>query len=121
MLAEEGVHPKVMQQLAGHASSKTTMDIYTHVNMAVKRAAADVTEDVFSRQGAEEKAAKRAATDLAAKRGADNIIVFGDFQRRKRGSTTPVQTPGRIEPDSNHPDCHEPFTPPNTQVDQQVS
>ena len=39
MLAEEGMHPEVMQELAGHASSKTTMCIYTHVNMDIKRAA----------------------------------------------------------------------------------
>ncbi len=54
MLAEEGVHPKVMQELAGHASSRTTMDIYTHVNMDSKRAAAASMEDAFRRlEGAE--------------------------------------------------------------------
>ncbi len=36
-LAEEGVHPKVMQELAGHYSSQVTMDIYAHVNMDAKR------------------------------------------------------------------------------------
>nr|WP_235904745.1 hypothetical protein [Eggerthella guodeyinii] len=35
MLALSGVHPKVMQELAGHYSSQTTMDIYTHVNMDI--------------------------------------------------------------------------------------
>ncbi len=40
-LARAGVHPKVMQELAGHASSKITMDIYTHVNMDGKRHAAE--------------------------------------------------------------------------------
>ena len=34
-----GVHPKVMQELAGHYSSQITMDIYTHVNMDAKREA----------------------------------------------------------------------------------
>lgn len=31
-LAQAGVHPAVMQKLAGHASINTTMKIYTHVN-----------------------------------------------------------------------------------------
>ena len=37
-----------MQELAGHASSEITMEIYTHVNMEAKRAAADVVSDLFS-------------------------------------------------------------------------
>ena len=41
MLAMGGVHPKVMQELAGHYSSQITMDIYTHVNMDAKREAAE--------------------------------------------------------------------------------
>lgn len=40
-LARAGVHPKVMQDLAGHANSKITMDIYAHVNMDGKRQAAE--------------------------------------------------------------------------------
>lgn len=36
-LAEEGVHPKVMQEPAGHYSSQATMDIHAHVNMDAKR------------------------------------------------------------------------------------
>lgn len=51
MLALEGVHPKVMQDLAGHADSRTTMDIYTHVNMSQKRCAADALEAVMSGSG----------------------------------------------------------------------
>ena len=47
-LALKGVHPKVMQELAGHASSEITMEIYTHVNMEIKRAAADVVSGLFS-------------------------------------------------------------------------
>lgn len=51
MLALEGVHPKVMQDLAGHADSRTTMDIYTHVNMSQKRCAADALEAVMFGSG----------------------------------------------------------------------
>lgn len=109
-----------MQQLAGHASSKTTMDIYTHVNMNIKRAAADVTEDVFSRQGEEEKAARRGAAKPAAQRGADNIIVFG-YTIRRRHETSLVQTPGRFEPDSNHPNPLNLTGITETPADQQVS
>ena len=35
------MHPKVMQKLAGHASSTITMDIYTHVDVSGKRKAAE--------------------------------------------------------------------------------
>lgn len=47
LLAFEGVHPKVMQELAGHATSQVTMDIYTHVNMDSKRAAAEAISEYF--------------------------------------------------------------------------
>ncbi len=40
-LARAGVHPKVMQALAGHANSAITMDIYTHADMDGKRRAAE--------------------------------------------------------------------------------
>ncbi len=36
-----------MQALAGHASSKITMDIYTHVNMDAKRSALAAVSSVF--------------------------------------------------------------------------
>lgn len=38
-LARAGVHPRVMQELAGHASARQTMEIYTHVTLDDKRAA----------------------------------------------------------------------------------
>ena len=41
------VHPKVMQELAGHYSSQITMDIYTHVNMDSKHAAVMAMQDAF--------------------------------------------------------------------------
>lgn len=46
--ARNGVHPSVMQHLAGHATSRITMDIYTHVNMEQKRAAMDAMQGAFS-------------------------------------------------------------------------
>jgi integrase len=47
LLALNGVHPKVMQELAGHYSSNITMDIYTHVNMDAKREAVTAVSKVF--------------------------------------------------------------------------
>lgn len=47
LLALNGVHPKVMQELAGHYSSQITMDIYTHVNMDAKREAVMAVSSVF--------------------------------------------------------------------------
>ena len=47
MLAMGGVHPKVMQELAGHYSSQITMDIYTHVNMDAKREAVEAVSKLF--------------------------------------------------------------------------
>ena len=47
LLAESGVHPKVMQELAGHSSSRVTMDIYTHVNMTAKRDAVAAVSKIF--------------------------------------------------------------------------
>lgn len=47
MLALSGVHPKVMQELAGHYSSQITMDIYTHVNMDAKRDAIAAVSKIF--------------------------------------------------------------------------
>lgn len=41
MLAESGVHPTVMQELAGHSSSEITLEIYTHVQMGQKIAAVE--------------------------------------------------------------------------------
>lgn len=47
LLAMSGVHPRVMQELAGHYSSQITMDIYTHVNMEAKRDAVEAVSKVF--------------------------------------------------------------------------
>ncbi len=47
MLAAEGVHPRVMQDLAGHSDSRTTLEIYTHINMEQKLCAVDALENVM--------------------------------------------------------------------------
>ena len=39
--AQQGVHPSVMQKLAGHSTSRLTMDVYTHANLEDKRQAMD--------------------------------------------------------------------------------
>lgn len=50
LAAEQGVHPSVMQKLAGHSTSRITMDIYTHVNMEAQRDAMDCMQQVFKRK-----------------------------------------------------------------------
>lgn len=44
-LARANVHPKVMQELAGHASFDVTMEVYTHVHMDDKRQAVAAFEE----------------------------------------------------------------------------
>lgn len=47
LLALNGVHPKVMQELAGHYSSQITMDIYMHVNLDAKKEAVAAVSKAF--------------------------------------------------------------------------
>ena len=99
MLAQEGVHPKVMQELAGHASATITMDIYTHVNMDQKREAADVVEDAFHRVGREEEFMARQAED--APKGRPYKVRHARPSRRSREVLSgAVQTEERFVPDS---------------------
>ena len=53
MAAEQGVHPSVMQKLAGHSTSRLTMEVYTHVQMDAKREAMSALDAVFSSEGRE--------------------------------------------------------------------
>ncbi len=48
LAAEKGVHPSVMQKLAGHKNPNITLGIYTYVNMEEKRAAMDALQEVFA-------------------------------------------------------------------------
>ncbi len=41
------MHPKVMQELAGHYSSQITMDVCAHVNMDAKREAVAAVSKLF--------------------------------------------------------------------------
>jgi integrase len=47
LLVGAGVHPRVAQQLLRHASSRTTMEVYSHVSGAQEREAVDVLERVI--------------------------------------------------------------------------
>lgn len=86
VLGVEGVHPKIMQELAGHSSSKTTMDIYTHVNMSQKRCAADAIETVMAGVGPE--APKPVEPPAAMLTPSDLKVIPGGAARRAR---TPEQ------------------------------
>lgn len=50
-LARAGVHPKVMQALAGHANCAITMDIYAHTDMTAKRDAAEALKRPMEDEG----------------------------------------------------------------------
>lgn len=47
-LVDANVHPRVMQSRAGHASSRLTMELYSHVAADTDRDAADALEERFS-------------------------------------------------------------------------
>ena len=95
MLAFEGVHPKVMQELAGHADPRVTMEIYTHVNMDSKREAAAAVESALGDIFADERPAEQQApvfklvTIEGGKRSGDATV-----------SERPVRTAERFVPDS---------------------
>jgi integrase len=44
LLVGAGVHPRIAQELLRHASSKTTMEIYSHLSAAQQREALDVLQ-----------------------------------------------------------------------------
>ena len=47
LAAQQGVHPSVMQKLAGHNDPTITLGIYTHVNMEQQRQAMTAMQGVF--------------------------------------------------------------------------
>ena len=46
--ALSGVHPSVMQKLAGRFTARIRMEVYTHANMDDKRAAMDALQGAFA-------------------------------------------------------------------------
>ncbi|WP_053956878.1 integrase [Inediibacterium massiliense] len=40
-------HPKVVQELLGHSSITTTLDIYSHVSLDMKEEAAEKLNTIF--------------------------------------------------------------------------
>ena len=48
MLLKEGVHPKVVQELLGHATISITLDTYSHVMPSLQTDAADAFERVMA-------------------------------------------------------------------------
>lgn len=48
LAAQQGVHPSVMQKLAGHNDPSITLGIYTHVNMEQQRVAMEAMQSVFA-------------------------------------------------------------------------
>jgi integrase len=50
MLIASGQHPKVIQARLGHASMKTTLDIYGHLYEGLDEAAADALDHLMARQ-----------------------------------------------------------------------
>ncbi len=49
-LLEQGVHPKVVSEMLGHASVAITLDIYSHVTPDMQRQAVSALDGLFPRQ-----------------------------------------------------------------------
>jgi site-specific recombinase XerD len=49
-LLEQGVHPKVVSEMLGHASVAITLDIYSHVSPDMQRQAVSAIDALFSKQ-----------------------------------------------------------------------
>jgi site-specific recombinase XerD len=55
-MVDAGVHPRVMQGRAGHATSKLTLELYAHVPQAADRLAADALQEHFRPENNDELA-----------------------------------------------------------------
>jgi integrase len=58
LLLIEGVHPKVVSEMLGHASIRLTLDTYSHLIPTMQAGAADAFDRVLGRQRRAPKAAK---------------------------------------------------------------
>ncbi|MGH9541459.1 MAG: hypothetical protein ACRD2H_06215 [Terriglobales bacterium] len=54
-MVEIGVHPRVMQGRAGHATSKLTMELYAHVPESADRQAAESLDRHYRQQADDER------------------------------------------------------------------
>jgi integrase len=50
LLLQQGVHPKVVSEMLGHADVGITLDLYAHVTPAMHEAAARGLEDLLTRR-----------------------------------------------------------------------
>lgn len=50
LMLQEGVHPKVVQEMLGHSSISVTLDIYSHVAPTLHREAADCMDSILGGQ-----------------------------------------------------------------------
>jgi len=86
LLVGAGVHPRIAQELLRHASSKTTMEIYSHVSAAQQREAVEVLQRAL----AESHAESHAKSDLS---GAEWLRVEQTGQsERESGSGGRIRT-----------------------------
>ncbi len=53
LMLSAGVHPKIVSERLGHASTTITMDVYSHVQPSMQRAAAKALERLISSAGQE--------------------------------------------------------------------
>lgn len=116
MLAFEGVHPKVMQELAGHADPRITMEIYTHVNMDSKREAASIVENALGDLFGEERSQRKPDAPVFKLVLPDSGQSTGDARLQAAAG----QTPGRFVPDLSHPETRKTLRVVNGSSDLQV-
>ena len=48
LLLAQGVHPKIVQEMLGHASISLTLDTYSHVTPSLQAEAAEKMQAIFS-------------------------------------------------------------------------
>lgn len=50
MLLKAGVHPKIVSDILGHSSITITLDLYSHTDVSMQRAATDILGDIAERK-----------------------------------------------------------------------
>ncbi len=64
MLIRQGVHPKVIQVRLGHASIKTTLDVYGHLFDGLDGAAADAIDALWNSSAASPASSPRPQAEV---------------------------------------------------------